>query len=180
MEPVNLLPNKMNWSSYHLSKGSKKSRAGVGKLNLPCQTVEPKSLPTLPHVTDMQSMLKFRYELFEVLRRKFPQPEQSANCVSDKELMREIDCKESDERMELDNKYLHEKDIMTLNNGGGSYVFDMPFNASGKTLHKAGVGSNEFDFIIKHSGSVTDLDDAMHEQFSHDMKYNLIVAHLNR
>ena len=94
--------------------------------------------------------------------------------------MRELDRKESDERIELDSKHLHEKDIMPLINGGGSCVFDMPFNASGKTLHKAGVGLNEFDLIIKHSGSVTDLDDAMHEQFSHDMKYNLIVAHLNR
>jgi hypothetical protein len=72
MEPVNLLPNKMNWSSYHLSSGLKKSRADVVKLNLPCQTVEQKSLPTLPHVTDLQSMLKVGYELFEVLRRKFP------------------------------------------------------------------------------------------------------------
>jgi hypothetical protein len=59
MKPVNLLPNKMNWSSYHLSIGLKKSRADVVKLNLPCQTVEQKSLPTLPHVTDLQSMLKF-------------------------------------------------------------------------------------------------------------------------
>jgi hypothetical protein len=33
MEPVNLLPNKLNWSSYHLSRGSKKSRADVVKLN---------------------------------------------------------------------------------------------------------------------------------------------------
>ncbi len=105
-----------------------------------------------------------------MLRRKFPQPEQSTNCVSDKELMRELDPKESDERMELDNKYLHGKDIMTLINGGGSRIFDMPFNASGKTLHKAGVGLNEFDLIIKHSGSVTDLDDAIHKKFSHDMK----------
>ncbi len=90
MEPVNLLPNKMNWSSYHLSRDLKKSRADVVKLNLPCQTVEQKSLPTLPHVTDLRSMLKFWYELFELLRRKFPQPEQSANGVSDKELMREL------------------------------------------------------------------------------------------
>jgi hypothetical protein len=105
-----------------------------------------------------------------VLRRKFPQPEQSANGVSDKELMRELDCKETDERMELDNEHLHEKDITTLINGGGTCVFDMPFNASGKTLHKAGVGLNEFDLIIKHSSSVTDLDDAIHEKFSHDMR----------
>jgi hypothetical protein len=42
--------------------------------------------------------------------------------------------------MELDNKHLHEKDIMTLINGGGSCVFDMPFKASGKTLHTEGVG----------------------------------------
>ena len=59
MEPVNLLPNEMNWSSYHLSRGSKKSRADVVKLNLPCQTVEQKTVPTLPHVTDLQSMFKF-------------------------------------------------------------------------------------------------------------------------
>ncbi len=46
----------------------------------------------------------------------------------------------------------------------------MPFNALGKTLHKAGDGLNEFDLIIKHSGSVTDLDNAIHEKFSHDMR----------
>ncbi len=105
-----------------------------------------------------------------MLRRKFPQPEQSANGVSDKELMRELDHKESDERMELDNEHLHEKNIMTLINGGGSRVFNMTFNASGKTLYKAGVGLNEFDLIIKHSSSVTDLDNSIHEKFSHDMK----------
>ncbi len=43
-------------------------------------------------------------------------------------------------------------------------------HALGKTLHKAGDGLNEFDLIIKHSGSVTDLDDAIHEKFSHNMK----------
>ncbi len=59
MEPVNLLPNQMNWSSYHLSRGSKKSRAHVVKLNLLCQTVLQKTVPTLPCVTDMQSMFKF-------------------------------------------------------------------------------------------------------------------------
>ena len=103
-------------------------------------------------------------------RRKFPQPEQSANGVSDKELMREVDCKESDERMQMDTKHLHEKYIMTVINAGGSCLFNMPFNALGKTLHKAGDGLNEFDLIIKHSGSVTDLDDAIHDKFSHDMK----------
>ncbi len=105
-----------------------------------------------------------------MLRRKFPQPEQSANGVSDKELMRELDCKESGESMQMDTKHLHEKYIITVINAGGSRLFDMPFNALGKTLHKAGDGLNEFNLIIKHSGSVTDLDDAIHEKFSHDMK----------
>jgi len=105
-----------------------------------------------------------------VLRRKFPQPEQSANGVSDKELMRELDREESDERMQMDAKHLHEKYIMNVINAGDSRLFDMPFNALGKTLHKAGDGLNEFDLIIKHSGSVTDLDDAIHDKFSHDMK----------
>jgi hypothetical protein len=59
MEPVNLLPNEMNWPSYHLSRGSKKSRADVVKLNLPCQAVEQKTVSTLPHITDLQSMFKF-------------------------------------------------------------------------------------------------------------------------
>jgi hypothetical protein len=62
------------------------------------------------------------------------------------------------------------KYIMTVTNAGGSRLFDMPFNALGKTLHKAGDGLNEFDLIIKHSGSVTDLDNAIHEKFSHVMK----------
>jgi hypothetical protein len=59
MEPVNLLPNEMNWSSYHLSRGLKKSRVDNVKLNFPCQTVEQKTVPTLPHATDLQSMFKF-------------------------------------------------------------------------------------------------------------------------
>ncbi len=37
-------------------------------------------------------------------------------------------------------------------------------------MHKAGDGLNEFDLIIKHGGSVTDLDDAIHEKFSHETK----------
>ncbi len=51
---------------------------------------------------------------------------------------------------------------MTVINAGGSRLFDMPFNSLGKTLHKAGDGLNEFDLNIKHSGSVTDLHDAIH------------------
>ncbi len=115
-------------------------------------------------------MFKFRYELFEVLRRKFLQPEQSANCVSDKELTRALDRKEYEERMQMDTEHLHEKHIMTVINAACSRHFNMPFNAFGKTLHKAGDGLNEFDLIIKHSGSVTDLDNAIHEKFSHDTK----------
>ncbi len=34
---------------------------------------------------------------------------------------------------------------MTVINAGGSRLVDMPFNALGKTLHKAGEGLNEFD-----------------------------------
>ncbi len=83
-----------------------------------------------------------------MLRRKFPHSEQSANGVSDKELMRELDCEESDERMQMDTEHLHEKYIMTVINAGGSHLFDMPFNALGKTLHKAGDGLNELDLII--------------------------------
>ncbi len=105
-----------------------------------------------------------------MLRRTFHQPEQSANGVSDKKHMRELDCNESDERMQMDTKHLHEKYIMTVINAGGSRLFDMSFNALGKILHKAGDGLNEFGLIIKHSGSVTDLDNAIHEKFSHDMK----------
>jgi hypothetical protein len=81
--------------------------------------------------------------------------------------MRELDCKESDERMQMDTKHLYEKYIMTVINAGGFCHFDMPFNALGKTLHKAGDGLNEFDLIIKHRNSVTDLEDAIHEKFSH-------------
>jgi hypothetical protein len=84
--------------------------------------------------------------------------------------MRALDCKESEERMQMDTKHLHEKHIMTVINAACSRHFDMPFNALGKTLHKAGDGLNEFDLIIKHSGSVTDLDDAIHDKVSHDMK----------
>jgi hypothetical protein len=75
--------------------------------------------------------------------------------------------------MQMDTKHLHEQYIMTVNNAGGSRLFNMPFNALGKTLHKAGDGLNEYDLIIKHSGSVKDLDNAIHENFYHGMKLQL-------
>ncbi len=59
---------------------------------------------------------------------------------------------------------------MTVINAGGSRLFCMPFNALGKTLHKAWDGLNKIDLIIKHGSSVTDLDNAIHEKLSHDMK----------
>jgi hypothetical protein len=59
---------------------------------------------------------------------------------------------------------------MTVINAACSRHFDVPFNALGKTLHKAGDGLNEFDLIIKHSGSVTDLENAEHEKFSNVVK----------
>jgi hypothetical protein len=59
---------------------------------------------------------------------------------------------------------------MTVINAVGSRLFDMPFNALGKTLYKAGDKLNEFDLIIKHRCSVTDLDNAIHEKISHDIK----------
>jgi hypothetical protein len=43
--------------------------------------------------------------------------------------MRELDCKKSNERMQMDTKHLHEKYITTVINAGGSHLFDMPFNA---------------------------------------------------
>jgi hypothetical protein len=64
-----------------------------------------------------------------VSRRKFPQPEQSANGVSDKELMQALDCEESEEKMQMDTKHPHEKHIMTVINAACSHHFDMPFNA---------------------------------------------------
>ncbi len=51
--------------------------------------------------------------------------------------MRELDCEESDERMQMDTKHLHEKYIMTVINAGGSHLFDMPFNALGNTTDVA-------------------------------------------
>jgi hypothetical protein len=49
--------------------------------------------------------------------------------------MRELDHKESNERMQMNTEHLHEKYIMTVINAGGSHLFDMPFNALGKTVH---------------------------------------------
>jgi hypothetical protein len=42
------------------------------------------------------------------LRRKFPQPEQSANGVSDKELAIALDRKKYEERMQMNTEHLHE------------------------------------------------------------------------
>jgi hypothetical protein len=47
--------------------------------------------------------------------------------------MKELDREESDERMQMYIEHLHEKYIMTVINAGGSRLFDVPFNALGKT-----------------------------------------------
>ena len=52
--------------------------------------------------TDLQSVLKFRYDTFELMRRRFPHPEQTSNGVSDKSLMQELDREEHADGMALD------------------------------------------------------------------------------
>ncbi len=86
--PAQLLGKEFNWSTYHLSRSSKNPTSKVIQLRLPYDTCEQDS--TLS-VTDMQPILQFQYALFEMLRRRFPCPEQASNDVSVKLLMTELD-----------------------------------------------------------------------------------------
>jgi hypothetical protein len=81
MEPTSLLRKELIRSTYYLSRGSKNSGSKVIQLKMPDQKLKHKSM--LP-LTDLQSILKFRYAMFEMLRRKFPCPEQTSNGVSGK------------------------------------------------------------------------------------------------
>jgi hypothetical protein len=53
----------------------------------------------------MQPILQFRYALFEMLRRRFPRPEQASNDVSVKLSMTELDREEHADRVALDGLY---------------------------------------------------------------------------
>jgi len=56
-------------------------------------------------MTDMQPIFQFQYALFEMLRRRFPRPEQASNGVSVKLLMTELDREEHADRVALDGLY---------------------------------------------------------------------------
>jgi hypothetical protein len=103
LEPTNLLRKELNWSTYHLSRGSKNNESKVIQLNTPHETPENESMLLTTNLsTDLQSVLKFRYDTFELMRRRFPHPEQTSNGVSDKSLMQELDRKEHADGMALD------------------------------------------------------------------------------
>jgi len=103
LEPTNLLRKELNWSTYHLSRGSKNNESKVIQLNTPPETPENESmLPITNLSTDLQSVLKFRYDTFELMRRRFPHPEQTSNGVSDKSLMKELDREENADEVALD------------------------------------------------------------------------------
>jgi hypothetical protein len=53
-------------------------------------------------MTDVQPILKFQYAIFEIIRRRFPCPEQASNDVSEKLLMKELDREEHADRVALD------------------------------------------------------------------------------
>ena len=103
LEPTNLLRKELNWSTYHLSRGSKNNESKVIQLNTPHETPENESmLPITNLSTNLQSVLKFRYDTFELMRRRFPHPEQTSNGVSDKSLAKELDREEHADGVALD------------------------------------------------------------------------------
>jgi hypothetical protein len=160
MKPDMILTNEKNWSSYHLGRKSKTSKQNVALLNPPHHI-----LSMLPPNFDLQSVLIFRYDVFEVLRRKFPRPEQAVNGDATKVLMRELDRQEVYAKLGVDTEDIIEQHVMSLINEGGSCDFRMPFIDSDKSLHKSGEGLNEFDLILNKTKSYPDEDNALHEKF---------------
>jgi len=103
LEPTNLLRKEFNWSTYHLSRGSKNNKLKVIQFNTPHKTPANESMLLITNLsTDLQSVLKFRYDTFELMRRIFPHPEQTSNGVSDKSLMKELDQEENADEVALD------------------------------------------------------------------------------
>jgi len=103
LEPTNLLRKELNWSTFHLSRGSKNNKSKVIQLITPHETLENESMLLTNNLyTDLQSVLKFRYDSFELMRRRFSHPEQTSNGVSDKSLMKELDREEHADGVALD------------------------------------------------------------------------------
>ncbi len=87
---------------------SKHAQKGVDLVNLPSQQrlkvpgksshwVKNAGSNTWAWVTDVQSIQKFQYAIFDLMRRKLPWPEQTTNGVFDKSLMKELDWVEHDD-----------------------------------------------------------------------------------
>ena len=165
MKPVMILTNEKNWSTYHLSRKSKTSKRNIALLNLPEQI-----LSMMPPNIDSQSVLIFRYDVFELLRRKFTRPDQAVNGAAVKVLMNELDRQEAYAKHGIDSDNLLEKHIMSLINECGSCDFSMPFIDPDKSLHKSGEGLYEFDVILKKTMTYQDLDNAIYNKFSKQEK----------
>ena len=91
LEPTNLLRKELKSSTYHLSRGSKNNGLKVIQLNTPRETPENESMLLTTNLSpDLLPVLKFRYDTFELMRRRFPHPEQTSNGVSDKSLAKEF------------------------------------------------------------------------------------------
>ena len=70
LEPTNLLRKELNWSTYHLSRWSKNIESKVIQLNTPHETPENESMLLTTNLsTDLQPVLKFRYDTFELTSR---------------------------------------------------------------------------------------------------------------
>ena len=103
LEPTYLLRKELNWSTYHLSRGSKNNGLKVIQLKTPRESPENESMLLTTNLsTDLLPVLKFRYDTFELMRRRFPHPEQTSNGVSDKSLAKELDREEHADEMALD------------------------------------------------------------------------------
>ncbi len=94
-----MLGKELNWSTYHLSKSSKNPGSKDVQLKLPDDTQEQESTLAM---TDVQPVLKFQYAIFEMIRRRFPCPDQASNDVSEKLLMKELDREEYADWVALD------------------------------------------------------------------------------
>ena len=66
-----MLRKELNWSAYHLSRGSKNYKSTVIQLNTPHETFDNESMLLMTNLTaDLQSILKFQYATFELMRTR--------------------------------------------------------------------------------------------------------------
>jgi len=184
LEPTNLLRKELNWSTYHLSRGSKNNESKVIQLNMPHETIENESMilttnlstdwhadgvaldslkiDQMKHSDAYVSMTMRHIHRQDQPKRKRLRTHKTCSTMMRIDQINAVRQAEREHRVEI-NKMPPPKTT-----DSDCFKLEMPFVVSDKSLHTAGAGLNEFDLIKGQRCTLLEIDDTIIKEFSRE------------